>query len=204
MKINNKIVGARIKEIRSEKGMSQEEFGSLISNAHKSLVSKWEKGQSLPNNERLKKIAELGNISVNELLYGNIHNYVKNIVIKNIENEAGGRLVANTITNVLMITNHWSGSFPDENTVIAALESYQKELQDRKQKEPLCFGKSILNVKNNVIELDENFEKLSDKEKKRILSTIFDNIKDLEVRYSSLFEMDIQEVEDELKYLENE
>lgn len=70
MEIDKELVGSRIKMLRSEKGMTQEEFGALISDAHKSLVSKWEKGQSLPNNERIKKIAELGNITVDELLYG--------------------------------------------------------------------------------------------------------------------------------------
>ena len=54
MKKDKVTIGKRIEQIRNEKGMSQEEFGSLIDNAHKSLVSKWEKGQSLPNNNRLK------------------------------------------------------------------------------------------------------------------------------------------------------
>lgn len=70
MKVNNHEVGYRINSIRNDLGLNQEEFGKRISNAHKSLVSKWEKGQSLPNNERLKIIAEIGGISVNYLLYG--------------------------------------------------------------------------------------------------------------------------------------
>lgn len=85
MQINNELVGNRIKKIRSEKGMSQEEFGLLIKNAHKSLVSKWEKGQSLPNNERLKRIAELGEMTVEELLHGdellsNMVDYVYDLI----------------------------------------------------------------------------------------------------------------------------
>ncbi|MEK4948371.1 helix-turn-helix domain-containing protein [Carnobacterium sp. FSL W8-0810] len=85
MQINNELVGNRIKKIRSEKGMSQEEFGLLIKKAHKSLVSKWEKGQSLPNNERLKRIAELGEMTVEELLHGdellsNMVDYVYDLI----------------------------------------------------------------------------------------------------------------------------
>lgn len=65
-------VGNKIKSIRKENGLTQGEFGDKIENAHKSLISKWEKGQNLPNNERLKRIAELGGITVNELLYGKV------------------------------------------------------------------------------------------------------------------------------------
>lgn len=70
MKVDNISVGNRIKSIRKNLGITLEEFGILTDNAHKSLVSKWEKGQSLPNNKRLKIISEIGNLSVDELLYG--------------------------------------------------------------------------------------------------------------------------------------
>lgn len=65
-------VGSRIKSIRQSKGLNQEEFGLQVENAHKTLVSKWEKGQNLPNSQRLKRIAEIGGITLNELLYGKV------------------------------------------------------------------------------------------------------------------------------------
>ena len=77
MEINKDDVGFRISNIRKRLGLNQELFGQKINLAHKSLVSKWEKGQSLPNNERLKMIAELGGISVDELLYGSTWEYAK-------------------------------------------------------------------------------------------------------------------------------
>ena len=77
MEINKDEVGFRISNIRKRLGLNQELFGQKINLAHKSLVSKWEKGQSLPNNERLKMIAELGGISVDELLYGSTWEYAK-------------------------------------------------------------------------------------------------------------------------------
>ena len=67
--INNEYVGARIREIRLARGMTLEEFGNLFS-ASKSIASRWEKGKSIPNNIRIKAIAEMANISVQELLYG--------------------------------------------------------------------------------------------------------------------------------------
>ena len=69
MKIDKKAVGQRIKNIRLNKGMTLEEFGKLF-NADKSIVYYWEKGKTTPNKERIKTISKIGNISINELLYG--------------------------------------------------------------------------------------------------------------------------------------
>lgn len=68
--INKTEVGQRIKNIRLSKGMTLEEFGKIF-NATKGNVLKWEKGQSLPNPERLKAIAKIADMTVEELLYGN-------------------------------------------------------------------------------------------------------------------------------------
>lgn len=68
--INSKEVGIRIRNIRQSHGLSQSSFGDKVGDAHKSLVSKWERGENLPNNERIKIIAELGHVSVEYLLYG--------------------------------------------------------------------------------------------------------------------------------------
>jgi len=66
-----------IKKIRLELNKTMEEFGNCFEPpAHKSLVSKWEKGQSQPNKKRLKRISELGNVSLDELLYGSMYNYI--------------------------------------------------------------------------------------------------------------------------------
>ena len=85
MQPNKKLVGKRIQAIRLKKGLTLDEFGKLIgaskssiseweSGKHlppaKSIISRWEKGVMLPNNSRLDKIAQLGNLTVNELLYG--------------------------------------------------------------------------------------------------------------------------------------
>lgn len=70
MDVNRKVVGQRIRNIRQSKGLTLEEFGNLlIPKATRSNVSKWERGSSLPSNERLPLIAELGDMTVDELLY---------------------------------------------------------------------------------------------------------------------------------------
>lgn len=70
MEIDNKAVGNRIKSIRKQKGLTTKDFGKFISGASDSLVSRWERGVNLPNNARLKMIAKFGEITVEELLYG--------------------------------------------------------------------------------------------------------------------------------------
>lgn len=70
MEINKKSVGKRIQSVRKKLGLTLEEFGLLVENAQKSNVSKWERGSSIPSNSRLKKIAELGSVSTDWLLYG--------------------------------------------------------------------------------------------------------------------------------------
>lgn len=72
-------VGRRINEIRLNKGLTMEEFGENL-NTSKGTVNNWEKGRNLPNNERLKKIADLANIEVNELLYGDKHEFICSLI----------------------------------------------------------------------------------------------------------------------------
>ncbi|EIT2383618.1 helix-turn-helix transcriptional regulator [Enterococcus faecalis] len=66
-----KAVGLRIKEIRFKLGYSMAEFARHIDDKAKSgTVSNWETGKNLPNNKRLKRIAELGDVSLLYLLKG--------------------------------------------------------------------------------------------------------------------------------------
>lgn len=70
--VDKKAVGLRIFYIRKKMYLTLEQFGKIDNlNASKSIVLRWENGTSLPNRSRLEIIAKLGNITVNELLYGN-------------------------------------------------------------------------------------------------------------------------------------
>lgn len=73
-------MGKRIKSIREKLGKSQSEFGELFSPpAPKSAVSRWEHGGS-PNKRRLAEIAKLGEITVDELIYGTLEESVFDLV----------------------------------------------------------------------------------------------------------------------------
>lgn len=75
-KINKKAVGSRIKQIRTNKGYTLESFGKLFG-ASKSNVQKWETGFTLPNKERLATIAKIADMTVNELMYGSVDEFLK-------------------------------------------------------------------------------------------------------------------------------
>lgn len=62
-------IGRRIKRIRLSKGMTLEEFAELFDPAPgTSVISKWERGMSKPNPKRIKRMADIGNLTVEELL----------------------------------------------------------------------------------------------------------------------------------------
>lgn len=66
-----KQVGERIKKIRTSLGLTMSEFGKKFDPpASDSIVSRWESGKSLPNNERLKQITEFSKVSMAFLLEG--------------------------------------------------------------------------------------------------------------------------------------
>ena len=96
MKINidkNKL-GQRIFNIRYSMGLNLEEFGKVIK-ASKSSISEWEKGKNVPNRTRLKAIAKKGNISVNELLYGSIDEFLDNNLVPILEYQTGNKILSN-------------------------------------------------------------------------------------------------------------
>ena len=77
IKINKKAVGSRIRQIRLNKGYTLEGFGKLFG-ASKGNVQQWENGVSLPNAERIASICKVADITVNELLYGSIDEFIDN------------------------------------------------------------------------------------------------------------------------------
>ncbi|MGK0719116.1 helix-turn-helix domain-containing protein [Streptococcus uberis] len=75
MKVNNKEVGQRIKNIRLNLGESMDQFGSRF-NTSRGTINNWEKGRNLPNNKNLMSIAKLDNRTVDELLYGDYDTFL--------------------------------------------------------------------------------------------------------------------------------
>ncbi|WP_429975707.1 helix-turn-helix domain-containing protein [Enterococcus sp. DIV0086] len=83
MKPNKKKVGERINEIRTNLGYSMEEFGKLIGNSPRSSVNNWEKGVSIPKRDKLEKIALLGKMMPDQILYGRADEYLYDLIEQN-------------------------------------------------------------------------------------------------------------------------
>jgi transcriptional regulator with XRE-family HTH domain len=94
MEINKVAVGQRIKEIRTDLGLSMAKFGELLGDMPRSSVNNWERGINLPKNETLAKIAEVGNTTNEYLLYGDQENqYIMELLEKKL-NEADPRFAS--------------------------------------------------------------------------------------------------------------
>ena len=63
--------GNKLYELRKEKGLSQEELASRLE-VTRQTVSKWELGDSTPDLDKLVLLAELFEISLDELVLGKV------------------------------------------------------------------------------------------------------------------------------------
>ena len=62
-------IGKFIKELRTDKGLSQNQLGEEI-HVTRQAISNWENGKALPDSDLLRKLSELFNVSIDELLSG--------------------------------------------------------------------------------------------------------------------------------------
>ena len=60
-------IGKRIKEIRTEQGLSQQKFGELLS-VSQDTISLWENGKAVPTAEFLIAIAQRFDVSIDYIL----------------------------------------------------------------------------------------------------------------------------------------
>ena len=69
---NDQKRGEFLCELRKNKGLTQKELGDLIHYSDKN-ISKWERGISFPNNPNvLNELANIFNVSIEEILYGEL------------------------------------------------------------------------------------------------------------------------------------
>ena len=67
--MDTKRIGAFLKELRKENGMTQEQLGERVGVSNKT-VSRWETGNYMPPVECLSILSDIYNISINEILAG--------------------------------------------------------------------------------------------------------------------------------------
>ena len=67
--MNQKKIGSFLKELRKEKGITQEEFAEKLNVSGRS-VSRWETGSNMPDISLLVEIAEFFDVSIPEIING--------------------------------------------------------------------------------------------------------------------------------------
>ncbi|MGN0395626.1 MAG: helix-turn-helix domain-containing protein [Coprococcus sp.] len=80
------MIGERLSELRSKKNMTQEEFAEYM-NVSRQSVSKWELNKALPDVEKLMKISDLFEVSLDYLLKGADHIFPCNTNSESIETQ---------------------------------------------------------------------------------------------------------------------
>ena len=155
--INKKNVGYRIRNIRLNKGYTLERFGELFG-ASKGNVQSWEKGLTLPNKARIKQIADIGNITVNELLYGSLYEVFENNKLQLSEKLLIPFFVREKFLNYLKDNNIYTVDlFPNIDIFFTAYENFKKENEEYYKLPTLKNA-----IKNKHI--NEDFGKLENKD----------------------------------------
>lgn len=79
--------GQFIAQLRSEREMTQDELGSLIGGTLGKTVSKWERGQNVPDILTIKKIADIFDVTITEIINGERNAQVSPKFIRMYENK---------------------------------------------------------------------------------------------------------------------
>lgn len=144
-------LGERIKKIRLSLGLNLEEFGLKFSpTANKSNVSRWEKDKAIPTPERLNKIAELGNVTVEYLLTGNDFSNIFNEQSLLDFRQENIELLSEQLSNLTTIENTQENLVTEENfryfIPILIFLNKNKELD------------SLRLLRNNILKLSEVYQ----------------------------------------------
>lgn len=161
--VNKLNTGLRIKQIRSNLGDTLEEFGKRIE-ADKSNILRWEQGKTLPNKQRLKAISILGNISLNELIYGSTDEFIEN----NIDNFIlesdypypytfkDYTLYFTFSNDNITLLNHVKNSIKNENVSINDLENISRIFKQDIE----LFSQDIISMISSNISILESSKEL--------------------------------------------
>lgn len=216
MKLNiDKIaLGNRIRNIRLDKGMNLKEFGSFF-NAENSIVYNWEIGKTKPNAERMKMISKIGGVSVNELIYGDVEEFI--IVNANEIAKLSKFYIDKVIelNKLILIAEDFFCNYIEDNEVNKKynLNNTDEILRDmgyildkhieyikneflkiRNYFLDICFNKDILTISRFIEERGHLYSIFDIKDFTKIIDT-----KDLSLAYDNFYT--IKSIYDDYKYL---
>ena len=113
------IFAENLKKYRTKKGISQEEMAKKIS-VHATHLSRYERGLSAPSIEVVKKIAEVLDVSIDELAFGN-----KN---QNIEQTINDRELVSLFKNVQLLNDKQKDTVKDLLSAFILKNNIQQQL----------------------------------------------------------------------------
>lgn len=191
LKVNKRNVGLRIRQIRNSLNLTLEEFGKIFSsdvnnklNAGKSNVSTWERGDSLPNKQRLEIIAKKGNMTVNELLYGSLDEFLDNNLVSILEYQTGNKVSSNEEysiarlqfkkwledRNITLENIHYIYDYIDQNN--ASWNPWNIDINYLETMENIR-----VNMQKETYQLVELIEMLTEKDRKQLTKKIISKLK---------------------------
>lgn len=191
LKVNKRNVGLRIRQIRNSLNLTLEEFGKIFSsdvnnklNAGKSNVSTWERGDSLPNKQRLEIIAKKGNMTVNELLYGSLDEFLDNNLASILEYQTGNKISSNEEysiarlqfkkwledRNITLENIHYIYDYIDQNN--ASWNPWNIDINYLETMENIR-----VNMQKETYQLVELIEMLTEKDRKQLTKKIISKLK---------------------------
>ena len=153
----DKQLGRNIRDIRLEKGMTLETFCDLFDEPKPapSIISRWERGVSLPNPSRLKRLAEIGGIEPNEL-----HKRGLDFFTGNLEN------LASTYEDVLPKIKHDIS----QSYLYFRLGQDYLSLASKEDKTALTEFEELLHLLHTALNADKK------KEREKLKSTIAEQV----------------------------
>ena len=148
----------KLLELRKQKGWSQEELGNNL-DVSRQTISKWESGQSTPEMEKLVKISEIFEISLDELIIG-IKNELKDSVEENKRSDKPKKSKIKIVFVILLILvllsffgaiTYRVGCFKKILDVAGVLTNFYSEDNYR-------ITESLMITKNGVQNAEEGYE----------------------------------------------
>lgn len=181
--VNKKAVGSRIKQIRMNRGYTLEAFGKLF-NASKGNVQQWENGVSLPNKERLASISKIADMTINELLYGSIDEFLDNNLVSILEYQTGNKVSSNEEysiarlqfkkwledRNITLENIHYIYDYIDQNN--ASWNPWNIDINYLETMENIR-----VNMQKETYQLVELIEMLTEKDRKQLTKKIISKLK---------------------------
>ena len=155
--LNLKTFGERLKQIRQERGISQDKL-SKLTNISVQTISAYETGQSCPSLEYIHDIALVLNVSIDYLTYGNI----QNISLVNDEKIDDYKQFINKIlnlidTNLIFLKIQDNAFLPKtaileirESLLVSTFEKIKKYVDDKDNLDQSTYRLIINNIADSV------------------------------------------------------